>query len=66
VFDTVKKSSEVLLEIITLVPSANKMDSDKVFVIGGRSFVYGYIISSVWYKKELPQQWKEPIILPIY
>jgi hypothetical protein len=29
-----------LPEIITLVSSANKMASDEVFMVGGRSFVY--------------------------
>jgi hypothetical protein len=29
-----------LLEIITLVPSANKMGSYKVFIVGGGSFIY--------------------------
>jgi hypothetical protein len=24
------------------------------------------LINSIWNKKELPDQWKEPIILPIY
>jgi hypothetical protein len=36
VFDIVEKSSKFLLEMITLVSSANKMGSDKAFV-GGRS-----------------------------
>jgi hypothetical protein len=40
VFDTVEKSSKFLPEIITLVSSANKVGSDKVFIGGGRSFMY--------------------------
>jgi hypothetical protein len=40
VFDIVEKSSKLLLEIITLVSSAYEMCSDKVFIIGGRSFIY--------------------------
>jgi hypothetical protein len=40
VFGIVDISSEFLLEIITLVSSANKMVSDKVFIIEGRSFIY--------------------------
>jgi hypothetical protein len=36
----VEKSSKFLLEIIALVSSANKMGSDKVFIVGGRSFIY--------------------------
>jgi hypothetical protein len=36
----VEKSSKFLLEIISLVSSANKMGSDKVFIVGGRSFMY--------------------------
>jgi hypothetical protein len=39
-FDMVEKSSNFLLEIITLVSSVNKMGSDKVFIVGGRSFIY--------------------------
>jgi hypothetical protein len=37
---TVEELSNFLLEIITLVSSANKMGSDKVFIVGGRSFIY--------------------------
>jgi hypothetical protein len=40
VFDIVQKSSKFLLEIFTLVSSANKMSSVKVFIIAGRSFIY--------------------------
>jgi hypothetical protein len=40
VFDIVEKPSTFLPEIITLVSSVNKMGSDKVFIIGGRSFIY--------------------------
>jgi hypothetical protein len=40
VFDIVEKSSKLLLEIITLVSPANKMGSDRVFIVGGRSFIY--------------------------
>jgi hypothetical protein len=40
VFDIVEKSSKLLLEIITLVSSVKKMVSDKVFIVGGRSFLY--------------------------
>jgi hypothetical protein len=43
VFDIVEKSSKFLLEIITLVSSVNEMGSDKVFIVGGRSF---YIMKS--------------------
>jgi hypothetical protein len=39
VFDIVEKLSKCLLEIITLVSSANKLGSDKVFIAGGRSFI---------------------------
>jgi hypothetical protein len=35
-----EKSSKFLLEIITLVSSLNKMGSDEVFIVGGRSFIY--------------------------
>jgi hypothetical protein len=35
-----EKSSKFLLEIITLVSSANKMCSDKVFIVQGWSFIY--------------------------
>jgi hypothetical protein len=35
VFDIVEKPSKFLLEIITLVSTANKMASDKVFIVGG-------------------------------
>jgi hypothetical protein len=40
-FDILQKSSDFLLEIMTLVSSAN-MASDKllVFIVGGRSFMY--------------------------
>jgi putative NADH-flavin reductase len=40
VFNIVEKSSKYLLEIITLVSLVNKMGSDKVFVVGGTSFIY--------------------------
>jgi hypothetical protein len=40
VFDIVEKSSKFLLEIITLVISANKMSSAKVFIVGDRSFIH--------------------------
>jgi len=40
VFDIVEKSSKFLLEIIILLSSLNKMDSDKVFIVRGRSFMY--------------------------
>jgi hypothetical protein len=36
----VEKSSTFLLEIIILVSSVNKIGSDKVFIVGGRSFIY--------------------------
>jgi hypothetical protein len=36
----VEKSSKLLPEIITLVPSANKIGSNKVFIVGGSSFIY--------------------------
>jgi hypothetical protein len=39
VFDISEKSLKVLPEISTLVSSANKMGSGKVFVVGGRSFI---------------------------
>jgi hypothetical protein len=39
-FDIMEKSSNFLLEIITLVSSGNKMDCDKVFIVGSRSFKY--------------------------
>jgi hypothetical protein len=32
--------STFLVEIITSVSPANKMGSDKVFIVGGRSFIY--------------------------
>jgi hypothetical protein len=35
----VKKLSTFLLAIITLVSSANEMVSDKVYIVGGRSFI---------------------------
>jgi hypothetical protein len=39
-FDFAQKSSKFLLEIMTLVSSANIMDSVKVFVVGGWPFMY--------------------------
>jgi hypothetical protein len=39
-FDIAQKSSKFLLEIMTLVSSANIMSSVKVFIAGGRSFMY--------------------------
>jgi len=39
VFDIVEKSSKFLLEIIILVSSVNKMGSDKVLIVRGRSFI---------------------------
>jgi hypothetical protein len=39
-FDIAQESSKLLLEIMTLVLSANIMGSDKVFIVGGRSFMY--------------------------
>jgi hypothetical protein len=38
-FDIAEKS-KFLLEIIILVSSVNKMGSDKVLNVGGRSFIY--------------------------
>jgi hypothetical protein len=40
VFDLVEKSSTFLLEIVTLVSSVNKMVSDEILIVGGRSFIY--------------------------
>jgi hypothetical protein len=40
VFDIVEKSSKFVLEIITLVPSANKIGSDTVFIVEMRAFIY--------------------------
>jgi hypothetical protein len=40
VFDIVEKSSKFLLANITLLSSVNKMGSDKVFIVVGRSFIY--------------------------
>jgi hypothetical protein len=40
VFEIVLKSSKFLLEIKTLVSSANIMGCDKLFIVGGRSFMY--------------------------
>jgi hypothetical protein len=39
-FDAVWKSSNVLLQIMALLSSANIMGSDKVFIVGGRCFMY--------------------------
>jgi hypothetical protein len=39
-FDDAHKSSKFLLEIMTLLSSANIMGSVKVFIVGGRSFMY--------------------------
>jgi hypothetical protein len=39
-FDVAQKSSKFLLDIMTLVSSANIMGSGKVFIFGGRSFMY--------------------------
>jgi hypothetical protein len=36
----IEESSKFLLEIITLVSSANKMSPGNVFIVGGRSFMY--------------------------
>jgi hypothetical protein len=38
-FDNMQKSSKFLLEIMTLVSSANIMGIAKVFIVGGRSFI---------------------------
>jgi hypothetical protein len=40
VFEIVLKSSKFLLEIKTLVSSANIMGFDKLFIVRGRSFMY--------------------------
>jgi hypothetical protein len=40
-FDVAYKSSKLLLEMMTLVSSANVMDSDKVFIVG-RKVIYAY------------------------
>jgi len=39
-FDTEEKSSKFLLEIMTLVSSANNIGSDTEFILRGRSFIY--------------------------
>jgi hypothetical protein len=53
VFEIVQKSSKFLLEIITLLSFANIMGFHKLFIVGGRSFIY--IIKSLgpWIE-ELP------------
>jgi hypothetical protein len=38
-FDNMQKSSKFLLEIMTLVSSANIMGIAKVFIVGDRSFI---------------------------
>jgi hypothetical protein len=38
-FDIMQKSSKFLLEIVTLVSSANIMGTDEVFSVGGRSCI---------------------------
>jgi hypothetical protein len=38
-FDILQKSSNFLLEIMTLVSSANIIGFSKVFIVGGRSFM---------------------------
>jgi hypothetical protein len=38
-FDNEQKSSTLLLEIMTLISSANKTGSDKEFILWGRSFI---------------------------
>jgi hypothetical protein len=40
VFDVAEKLSKFLVEIITLVSSASTVGSDKIFTVGGRSFIY--------------------------
>jgi hypothetical protein len=40
VFEIVQKTSNFLLEIKTLVSSANIMGFDMLFIVGGRSFMY--------------------------
>jgi hypothetical protein len=42
-YTTAEESSNFLLEIMTLVSSANIMGSDEIFIVGGRSFIYIYI-----------------------
>jgi hypothetical protein len=39
-FDTEQKSSKFLLQIMTLMSSANNIGSDIEFVLRGRSFIY--------------------------
>jgi hypothetical protein len=39
-FDVVWKTSNFLLEIMTLVSSANIMVSDRVLIVGGGSLMY--------------------------
>jgi hypothetical protein len=39
-FDVAQKSSTFIIEIMTLVSSANIMGFVKVFIVGGRSFMY--------------------------
>jgi hypothetical protein len=38
-FDTEQKSSKFVLEIMTLVSSANKTGSDAEFILRGREFI---------------------------
>jgi hypothetical protein len=33
---------------------------------GGGNIAVHKLVNSVWIKEELPDQWKEPIVLPIY
>jgi hypothetical protein len=39
-FAVAQKSSNLLLEIITLVSSANSMGFHDLLIVGGRSFIY--------------------------
>jgi hypothetical protein len=39
-FDVAQKSSKFLLQIMTLVSSAKIIGSVKVFIVGGRAFMY--------------------------
>jgi hypothetical protein len=43
IFDSEEKSRKFLLEIKTLVSSANNIGSDAEFILRGRSYIYIYI-----------------------
>jgi hypothetical protein len=48
------------------LPGSDQIPAELIQAGGGNIIVIHKLISSIWMKEELPDQWKEPIVLPVY